>query len=295
MSRGTQIVHPSSSSTNREQKKLDKYPAVWLLFTVVVICFSGLSCATDFGVGVGADSPIDGRVKISVFEGYLQYGQPGEPIMFLFLQTERSYGCFNFSILADVDVQPGVITVRLKGIFEPEICLTALGPATCTKPLALSPGTYQLVVLNGSAYDKHTLELTATSIRLRSGGSLVSVVSSPLVWRIPVRSFAYVCGTTVETAWMCQSFRDSLLKIPFIGEFTFPDSGKIPYPTSADGYWHTEPAKYFLYAAEADYDSAGAMLKRYTRQVIGNTQGIGLSLVNWRNISFMSWVFAQNP
>jgi hypothetical protein len=278
-----------------EATKMDRYPSAWVLFTLAVIYLLQLSCATDFGTGLGANSPIDGRVKISVFEGYPLSGQPGEPMMLLSLQTERIYGCFNFSILADLDVQPGVITVRLKGIFEPEICLTALGPATCTKTLPLSPGTYKLVVINGSAYDNHTLEVTATSIRLRSGSSLVSVVSSPLVWRIPVRSFAYACGTTVQTAWMCQSFKDSLLKIPFIGEFTFPDSGKIPYPTAADGYWHNEPAKYFLYATEADYDSAGAMLKRYTQQVIGNTQGIGLYLVNWRNTSFMSWVFAQNP
>ena len=270
---------------------MGKRPRQWL--PAMLLALAQLSCATDFGVD--ANSPIDGRVKVSIFEGFPMNGQPGDPTIILAMQTEQTYGCINFSILADVDSKPGIITVTIRGIHKPEICLTAFGPATYRNTLPLSPGAYQLLVRNGSASDRHTLEVTGTSIRMTAGTSTVSIVSSTLSWRIPVRSFAYLCGTTVETAWMCESFRDSLLRIPSLREFTFPDSGDAPYPAASTGYWHNDPAKYFSYVTEADYDSAGAMLKRYTRQVIGDRQGIGLSLVNWRNIPFMSWVFSQNP
>jgi hypothetical protein len=268
------------------RKRLGK----WQSLVVLVFGLAQLSCK-DLGVGVS--TTVDGRVIVGLFEGYAVSGGPSEPKILLTMRTERIYGCCNFSILADVETGPRIITVTLQGIYEPEICLTALGPATYQTILPLSLGTYQLVMINGGACDKHTVEVTASSIRLTPGTSTVSSVLTPLSWRIPVRSFAYVCGTTVETAWIYNDFRDSLLKISSLREFSFPDSGQIPYPTSSSGHWQDNPAKYFTYATEADYDSAGALLKRYTHQVIGNKQGIGIYLTNWRNIQFMSWVLSQ--
>ncbi len=266
---------------------METRPLAWLPLALLVAPLFGLSC-TD--LGVGTNDTIDGRVIVRIFERYSVYGLPDSPTIFLGMQTERIYPCCNFSILADIYSNASIVTVQLKGIFEPEACLTALGPATYSKPLALPAGTYQLVVVNGSKSDRRLLEVTTSSIRISPSTTTVSVVPSSLTWRIPAKSFAYVCGTTVESAWMCDAFRDSLLSIPSLREFTFPDSGEVPYPLKSSGYWHNAPARYFMYAEEADFESAGALLKRYAHETIGNKQGIGMYLQNWRNITFRSWL-----
>lgn len=246
----------------------------------------GLSC-TDFGAGT--NTTIEGRVSVRIFEGYPLLERPDNPTILLGMQTERIYPCFNYSILADVFSGPGAITVFLKGIHRPEDCLRAVGPATYLKPLPLSPGSHHLVFAHGSASDRFMVEVTTSSIRISPTTATVAVVPSRLVWRIPAKSFAYICGTTAETAWMCDAFRDSLLSIASLREFSFPDSGEIPYPTASTGHWNDTPARYFLYADEADYDSAGAMLRRFAREVIGSNQGISIYLQNWRNVTIRSW------
>jgi hypothetical protein len=261
--------------------------------TLVPLVLSELSC-TPMDFGVGTTEPVDGRVQIRIYEGFSTYGEEGNPEILLAMRTEEIYGCCNFSILADVEKAPGKVTVTLQGIFRPEICLTALGPATLIRSLPLETGTYRLVVRNGDVEDWHTLEVSDASIRLTEGSTFTSVVSTTLFWRVPPRSFAYLCGTTVEDAWIYQDFLDSLLAIPSVREFRFPASGEIPYPTSSSGYWQNQPARYFTYANEADFDSAGTRLVRYTREVIRDKQGIGLELLNWRNVSFMSWVIVRS-
>ncbi len=246
------------------------------------------SCETDFGEG--GMSPISGKVAIKVFEGPEHYEEAGVPSVLLEMHTEQIYPCMNFTIIGDVSTGQGLISVMLRGVYEPELCLTAFGPATYRRALPIGPGVYQLVVYNGFTSDRHTLEVTNSLIRIVPGTSAVSTIPARLSWRIPVCSFAYVCGTTTETGWMCEDFADSLLKIPGLREFSFPDSGEIPYPSVSSGTWHTEPARYFLYATEADYDSAGALLGRYTHAVIGDRQGILLYLLNWRNVWYRSWM-----
>jgi len=275
------------------QEQPDRIPPAHLLWLAFLIVLLALTSCSLIGIedDTGTTSPIDGRVSFSIYEGFAGYRTEQDPVVLLTMLTEKIYPCYNFSIVADVNVRPGLITIDLQHVLEPAVCLTALGPATVEKQLNIPAGTYALFIKSHQGTDMHALEVTSTYFQIRAGTSTVSTPQASLVWRVPERSFAFICGTTSETGWICADFADSLTALPGLTEFSFPDSGYVPFwPPSSDGYWHNEPARYFKYNSEADYDLAGAMLARYKRDVIRDQQGLGLWLVNWHNKKYQSWM-----
>jgi hypothetical protein len=72
--------------------------------------------------------------------------------------------------------------------------------------------------------------------------------------------------------------------------FTFPDSGEIPYPREGGGHHYDMPVRYFRYETEADYDTAGAILERYSKEIISQYSGASISFYNWRDKAFHYWL-----
>jgi hypothetical protein len=240
----------------------------------------------------GSTVALDGKVTFSIADGRMDYLSEGPPEIVLDMATERIYGCSNYSIVADVRTTADSAIVSLHHIYKPWICLTALGPAASRDRLALPIGVYSLCFEYRSDRDAYELVVTDSLISVHGPAGERSTPKHPLMWRVPARSFVCICGTTTDLMWMCSEFVDSLLTLPLY-EFSFPDSGTIPYPTSGAGHQYDAPATYFKYSTEADYDSAGAALARYTRDVIGEHQGVTIQLSNWRNKHYCSWLLAR--
>jgi hypothetical protein len=141
--------------------------------------------------------------------------------------------------------------------------------------------------------DSYDLEVSDFAVRLTPRDTVVSRPEAQLVWRYPPQSFAYYCGTLVQDAWLCEAFRDSLQKNLSLILLQPPSSGTWPYPLRSDGYWYNAPARFYRYATEADFDSAGAILRSFAHAHLKNRSGAGLSLRNWRNAYYYSWKFVQ--
>jgi hypothetical protein len=205
------------------------------------------------------------------------------------MQTEKIYGCYNFGIESEVDITGDVVSVSLQGIYKPSICLTALGPALAARALNLAAGSYVLRFSLEDRVDEYEVTVTDEAMAVSVVDADFTGPLTLLTWRYPRESFAYLCGTKTETSWICDAFLDSLLWTGRLGEFEFPDSGDIPYPRASSGHYYDTPARYFQYETEADFDSAGALLASYSREVISQHEGVGIYLVNWRNKWFRSW------
>lgn len=237
----------------------------------------------------GSTAALDGKVTFTIAEGRMDYLSEGPPELILDMATEKIYPCSNYSIVADIRTTSDSAVVSLHHIYKPEICATALGPAASRDRLDLGAGVYSLSFEYRDGRDAYELVVTDSLIRVHGSAGKLSIPTDPLIWRMPARSFACLCGTPSDLTWMCEDFVDSLLTVP-LREISFPDSGTIPYPTSSTGHQYDAPARYFQYCTEADYDSAGAILARYSREVIGERQGVGIQLTNWRNKHYWSWL-----
>jgi hypothetical protein len=238
--------------------------------------------------------PIEGNIVFSIKEGYEHPYSVGEPRIMLKMVTEKIYPCYNWTIDSDVGVRDKSINVTLNGIYVPEICFTALGPATFSSFLDLPNGDYVLTFTAGEIKDKYTLTVTDDYIKLNELSSHFTIPEFKLFWRYPPNSFAYLCGTTNETSWICEDFLDTLLSKIQLEEFYFPDSGEIPYPSSSMGHYYDMPARYFYYKNEADFDMAGEILRSYTQSVISQYSGVGISLINWKNKQYSSWLLGND-
>lgn len=226
---------------------------------------------------------VEGNIIFSVKEGYEK--NDSEPKIMLSMFTEKIYSCANYRIIPDIEVQGNEIFVNILGIEVPDICLTALGPATSVSFLNISNGKYSLYFSCEGRTDKYILTVTDSSIQVFEDATDTSRFTKPgfkLYWRYPRNSFVYSCVTTYETSWICQDFLDTLLSQIRLREFQFPDSGVIPYPRSA---------RYFIYEKEEDFDKAGEILKSYTKRVISRYSGVGIALINWKNKFYYSWLF----
>ncbi|OYD17638.1 hypothetical protein CH333_00025 [candidate division WOR-3 bacterium JGI_Cruoil_03_44_89] len=260
------------------------------LFLLALSLFGFLSCDI-FNFSKKELKPIEGDITFSVKEGYREHDSISEPGIMLSMVTEKIYPCCNWSIISEVSVKGNKISIEILGIYVPEICLTALGPATSTSFLDISNGEYLLYFSYGNMTDGYVLTVTDSFIKVTEEVTRFTKPEFKLFWRYPQNSFAYLCGTTTETSWICEKFLDTLLSEIDLEEFQFPDSGEIPYPRSSDGHYYDMPAKYFFYEKDEDFDKAGAILKSYTQNVITQYSGVGISLINWKNKKYLSWLF----
>lgn len=258
------------------------------LFIVILLGMFLLSC----GIFDSADiRPIEGNIIFSVKEGYEHYDSISEPSIMLSMTTEKIYHCYNWSIISEITIMSNKILIDFLGIYVPLVCLRAFGPATSTSFLNISNGEYSLYFSYMNDTDGYILTVTDSFISITDDVSHFTEPEFNLFWRYPPNSFVYLCGTTIETSWICEDFLDTLLSEIDLEEFQFPDSGEIPYPRSSMGHYYDMPAKYFFYEKDEDFDKAGEILELYTRNVIAQYSGVGISLINWKKKGYFSWLF----
>jgi len=257
------------------------------MFITSILIFPG--CDTFDSSGSKLRS-IDSKIIFRVEEGYKNIVSIAKPEIKLSMVTEEWYPCCNWSIISYLSVGINRISIDLIGISEPRYCDFMFGPATSFSFLKLANGEYPLYFTYKGVTDKYSLAVTDSTIQIGKEYSQITQPEYALYWRCPPNSFVYLCGTTTEDRWICEDFLDTLLSRIELKEFQFPDSGEIFYPRSSMGHYYDMPAKYFIYTNDPEFDKTGELLISYTQNLI-NCAGIGISLINWKNKQYHSWLY----
>ena len=66
-----------------------------------------------------------------------------------------------------------------------------------------------------------------------------------------------------------------------------------PYARTASGYYYNAPARYYRYETEADFETAKALLRQFSQEVLRHHEGDGLSVWNWKGDQGMSWIYER--
>ncbi|MFC1726096.1 hypothetical protein ACFL4T_10755 [candidate division KSB1 bacterium] len=235
--------------------------------------------------------PIEGDINFSIREIHRNYNETSEPEIFISFSTEKIYPCCNYPIIFNPFKSAHHILLSLYGIEVPDMCLPALGPACGGYFLDIDNGKYNLCFRYRDIDDRYVINVSDTSIVITETEPQYTKTGYNVYWRYPPNSFAYLCGTTTETSWICENFLNSLKNAVNISEFQFPGYGQIPYPPSSAGHYYDMPAKYFYYEKENDFETAGEVLRAYSENVVIQYSGVGISLINWKNKKFLSWLF----
>jgi len=120
------------------------------LFIIATLIFIFLSCDNSDYENL---EPIEGNIIFNIQEGYRNLESISEPDIMLSMATEKIYPCFNWSVISETTIQGNKISINILGIYVPEMCLTALGPAESVLFLDISEGEYSLYFPEDKKHD----------------------------------------------------------------------------------------------------------------------------------------------
>ncbi len=235
----------------------------------------------------GSIRSIDSTVVFAVREGFADHTAPCEPCVLILQRTDRIYPLGNLSLISTKELSANRIVIRYEGILKPNAMLDCFGPAQTNTYFDLPGHEYELVFQYRSMIDNYKLIIDDSLIIINPIKTSFTRVEDTLYWRYKPSSFTFHCGDTTATSTICNKFVDTLMNQIDLVEFTYPDYGAIPYKRATGGY----PIRFFLYGDESDYKKAGEILKAYTMAHINSE--INMSMRNWKNQRYMSWMFLR--
>jgi hypothetical protein len=214
--------------------------------------------------------------------------QPGE---YVFISTDSIYPCCNWTLDIYQRNTGHAASFDINGIDIPDMCLTALGPATFESSIHFSEGQYLVEITNGHTIDQLSFQVSDTLIRLVEADTSFIKLKDELIWRYRENTFVYSCGTTEATAWMYSAFQDSLLAIDGVKQFWFSEEGQIPYPRKPAGHYVDHDCLFFSYSTNDVWEAVKDKLIEFTAHEITENTGVGLYVRNYKNDSILSWMY----
>jgi hypothetical protein len=233
---------------------------------------------------------IDSRINIKLSEELLQDKRD----LYLYCHTERIYGCINYGI--DYYVYKGANSFKIKfnSVVISDICLTALGPASCRIELGeLSEGTYNSnLEVNGKA-ELAILTVTNDSYKIthtpgfdfKFDNAEIKRVPDNLIWG----SIGYINDSLANVV---NTFLDSLqilgaapvnLSAGDYGFFKIDSFSNIIPPEN-----HGFPfIKMYLFDCHNHLEDVKGLMKRIQHQYVNQ---IYISCNTWQGDIYYGWI-----
>lgn len=264
-----------------------------LIFTLIGITFLGCNSDNDEVLNDSdyaeyiIESSINSEINFMAEEIYTT-NEIQEPVLKLKLITSEIFPCFNYGLSTTEFINGNELIVRFEQIIQPELCLTAFGPAISY--IELPQNTNQVTFINGSVIDKYSIDINEqkVSITLIKNNFTSSLYDK--TFRFPENSFAYVCGTNTNNTNIYKDFSAIIEQNPDFVEFEFEGEGRIPYPETTDGNWVNHASKYYKYTDSVEFNSLADIMNDYSSQNIDENSGVTISIYSWNNIKFYSWI-----
>ena len=249
---------------------------------ILLISLISISCSRDDDNLNYIESNID-FMPIEIYDNSNTSENPG---LKLKLITEEIFPCINYSLITSQSIVKNELRIRMEKISSPDICLTALGPATSF--IDLAENINQLTFINGQNIDKYSISINEEKISINRIERNFTNILFEKTFRYPKNTFAYVGGTNTNNTEIYQAFLEILIENPSFTQFNFEGEGKIPYPTSSDGHWVNQPSKYFRYTDYEEFENLKSILEKYSDENIEENSGVSLAIYGWDNISYHS-------
>lgn len=213
--------------------------------------------------------------------------------LYLYCSTERIYGCINYGIDYYVIKGANSFKIKFNSVVISDICLTALGPASCRIKLGeLIEGTYNLnIEVNGKA-ELAILTVTNNSYKITHTPGFdfkfertdLKRVPDNLIWG----SIGYINDSLTNVV---NAFIDSLkilgavpvnLSAGDYGFFKIDSSGNMVPPE-----YHGYPfIKMYLFDYQNDLEDLKALITRTQQQYVNQ---IYISCYTWQGDVFYGW------
>ncbi len=229
--------------------------------------------------------PVDTAILFRLHETLSASGRN----LWLSAATEKTYPCINYSIASSVlHAGPG-FRVAVDGIVKPDICLTALGPATCQIQLGrLAPGSYPLAIVVEGRTTSSVFAVSAESIAVRIGASAQVRFPEPVLHRVPSGTLWGLVGYTRPSQEpRMLAYFDSLESLGATRQLFTPGNYDV-FRVGTDGVIETPAmtgfyfARAYLYRYAGDTVPLGGVVRAFG-------DSLWVSLYDDRGGTWLSW------
>jgi hypothetical protein len=249
-----------------------------------------IGCTDSTGLSSGEMAKIGGGVSFGIVETHRFHDNAmGEPELALFLETEEPFGCVNYTLDIDVEAEGQDIFVTLHGVSEPDVCLTAIGPALSYTPLPLSDGVYTLHFSYSGERESYQVSISDQSIDVSPAKGEFTRRQDERLWRYPERSFALVCDVEESGADVCTSLKSLLVSQIDLSEIWFSDEGRNPYPPDGEEAGHDWRGSYFQLAQGEEFP----LVRQVFCSFVSSHPDVNAYLSSWKNELVVSWASSQ--
>jgi hypothetical protein len=209
------------------------------------------------------------------------------------LKTDISYPCINYSLITNSEANTSKISIEILGIYEPNICLTAIGPARSTIPISnIQNKSYDIEFKIGSNISTGKLICESKEFRLQMNDFVQIKINEPVLKRIPVNliwgTVGYHNSTTLGKV---NEFINSI-KAAGASEINLEngnynyfeiENNTINEPNNS-GYWFT---KSFVYSFTGDKNIIRSIVKDYS---ISFGDLMSISVYGDMGEKFLGWI-----
>lgn len=229
--------------------------------------------------------PLDSKINFKVIESYDGYETVSVPEIFIEMQTEKIYSCFNYGISTYPRFEDKKVIVDIRGIYKPNVCLTAFGPANARVKLGYISGVYEIEFSGNNFNDKYNLLVSDSLVILDGKETANTNPSVYFIYRYPKNSFAYRYNTYAADSTLYIGLLDTLKQVINLTEFSFSDLAQIPYQTTSGTYI----VRYFYYENESEFNKISSVMNSFKKAHFPNNE-VYISIQNWMNKKILSWV-----
>lgn len=255
-----------------------------LISLIIFSCNSNneISNNSEYSEFINGNS-IESNITFMPEEIYLT-NEAQEPQLKLKLITEEIYPCINYGIATTAFTNTNELIIRFDELIIPELCLTAIGPATSY--VDLPENITKITFINGDVIDSYSIEINEEKVIIEPFETNFTKLLYTKTFRIPENSFAYICGTNTNNTEIYTDFLTILEENPNFTIFEFEGEGRIPYPESSDGNWVNHPSKYFKYTTIEEFYNLENTLNEFLKNVIEENSGVTIAIYGWNNVNY---------
>jgi hypothetical protein len=259
-----------------EMKKLSKYLVVFLMLAA--------ACTKNHSY-----EPVNSDIKISIWE---TIDSTGRSLQFK-CETKEIFPCFNYQIVTRFTKYPNSFVIDFTGIYIPEMCLTAFGPALSIIDLG-NPGNsvYDIEISVEQSRNSGKLIVTSDYYIIDFERNDRIEFTNPILNRIPENTIWGTIGYhSPDTEPIVESFIETMINMGAknrsyvpgdYGYFTIDKDGKIE-PPQMHGNYFIRPF-IFEYSGESD------ALKEIVRDFgLNFDDKLKILLYNTEGDMFRSW------
>jgi hypothetical protein len=229
--------------------------------------------------------PIESPILVEVYEGYYKSDSIGYPFPKLYSKTELIYPYLNCELTTEYNYQDSILHVNYINVFVYDVSVPGSGPATSETDLHFLENELNLS-LNFEEYsDLYRITMTDTTISIFAESTSFSSPITNLYWRYKENSFVYLFKRIGRGySYHYEEFINVVDDEIELVEFSYPDSGKIPYWQVEDwGEYPQTPPRFFTYESDEDFIQIGEILETYTLANIPWEANVRIKLINWKN------------